>query len=46
MDEDFGARGSERGAVVVERAMYLGVGGEMWVYARASQEIEGDERLW
>ena len=46
VDENFGARGGEGGAVVVEGAVDLGVSGEVGVEATAPEEIEGDDGLW
>jgi uncharacterized protein (UPF0548 family) len=45
VDEDASAGRGERGAVVIERAMELGVGRECWVDARATEEIETNQSM-
>jgi hypothetical protein len=46
MDEDASTGRSKRGAVVVESAMKLGVGGQLGIDAGATKKIEGDKGLW
>ena len=46
MGEDFYAGWSKRCFVIVEVAMDLRMGGELWIDSTWSKEIEGQDCLW
>ena len=42
MDDDFAAQGGQRGAVIIEGTMNLGIRREFGVDAGGTEEVQGD----